>query len=424
MPVQKEFFRHGTSLGVFRGSVVKRFDDTNVYRVVYTDGDREDYTIDELLPLLIVGDDVQNKIKTAHNDLIAVLAEAKKTDRNEYLYRSSLLRKAQTDKTWFGLTLTDRRKLSCSLMNFCVFRHPVGGCTCDNGVSPWLKATPAKPCIFRHDPAVCKCNQIAIKLSQDECSYAAYLLQKREWRVQGKHSLRKKSPGPPLMVSEYASFEFGLGFFVNADSLTEINRVRAAAGSQYYSEPASDHRLVKKKPLAYYEHSDSITVHCMMPGEDKDGWWSLDKILRQAEDVEDVLRVLAPPRLYQYIPFYDNSATHNKRETLTLSTSNLLAKWGGKKPGLRDSTLVDGCVGPNAATLWCIPGKGSGEWRDGPKWLQEEVPGAVLKTFTLAVGDVDYGRFCADDPPPFYDLKAQRYDRPMTATEKNAERSR
>ena len=308
-------------------------------------------------------------------------------------------------------------------MNFCIFKHAIGECRCDEGVSPWERATAAKPCVFRHEPNVCKCDQIAIKLSQDECSYAAYLLQKRSWRVQGKQELRKKAPGPPLMISDYGSFEWGLGIKVSSKTLADINRLRAE-GPSHYDEPTEDGKLVKKRPLCYYEESDSITVHVMMPGQDKDGWWTLAKLLHQAEDLRDVLRVIAPPRIFQYIPFYDNSSIHNKRETLTLSTSKMGAKWGGKKPGLRDSKLVSGCIGPQPATMWFLPGKGVGEWADGPKWVSEGTPGAVSRECRLKVGDVDHGRFQPDDPPPFYELNAPRLDREMTREEKVVERSK
>ena len=132
------------------------------------------------------------------------------------------------------------------------------------------RATPEKTCVFRHDPDVCKCNQIAIKFSQDECSYAAYILSKREWRVGGKHILRKKQDGPPLMVSDYASFEFALGIKPTADQLAEVNRLRAA-GPAHYSEKSEDGKFVKKCPLQYYPEADSITVHMIQPGENKDG---------------------------------------------------------------------------------------------------------------------------------------------------------
>lgn len=148
------------------------------------------------------------------------------------------------------------------------------------------------------------------------------------------------------------------------------------------------------------------------------GWWSIDKILHQAEDVVDVLRVVAPPRIYQYIPYYDNSATHNKRGDMTLATSRMNAKWGGKQLGLRDSKLIEGCVGSNPAIMWYLPGQGDD---GGPKWVPEGTAGAVSRDCTLRTGDIDYGHFLIDDPPPFYDLGARKRDRSMTSHEKSVE---
>ena len=135
----------------------------------------------------------------------------------------------------------------------------------------------------------------------------------------------------------------------------------------------------------------------------------------------DVLRVVAPSRIYQYVPYYDNSATHNKRGDMTLATSRLNAKWGGKQLGLRDSTLVEGCVGSNPAIMWYLPGKGDD---GGPKWVPEGTAGAVSRDCTLRTGDIDHGCFLIDDPPPFYDLGAEKHDRLMTAHEKAVEIAR
>ena len=147
-------------------------------------------------------------------------------------------------------------------------------------------------------------------------------------------------------------------------------------------------------------------------------------MLHQAEDVLDVLRVVAPPWLFQYIPFYDNSSIHNKRDDLTLSASKTNSKWGGKKVGLRSSRIIPGCIGPNRAVMWCKPGQGTGEWQGGAKWVPEGTEGAVEVDITLKVGDTDYGLFQEDDPPPFYDLNARRHDRPMTFREIHKERTR
>lgn len=418
--VAKEFYRNNRSLGIFFGRVGKRFDDTNIYRVNYNDGDKEDYNIAELLPLLQTDDYTRAQIRCAHDDLVSVLDRSKgNKEENKYFFRKKLLIKAKTNPQWFGSSLQERRRLSVSLFNFCVFKHPVGRCQCDLGVDPWARSTEEKPCVFQHAPAVCKCNQRAIKFSQDECCYAAYILSKRAWSIGGQRRLPKKQDGPPFMVSDYASFEFALGIKVTTAQLAEINRLRSD-GDGYYSETNANGGKVSKKPLAYFPESDSITVHVMQPGADKDGWWSIDKILHQAEDVVDVLRVVAPPRIFQYIPYYDNSATHNKRSDMTLTTGRLNAKWGGKQVGLRDSKLIDGCVGTNDAIMWYLPGHEHGDCT----WVTEGTTGAIAHNFTLKTGDIDYGRFQIDDPPPFYELSAEKHDRAMTHKEKAVELAR
>lgn len=274
MTVRKEFFNGAVSLGFFDGTVQKRFDDTNIYRIEYSDGDVEDYTIDELLQLLQCTDGQRREIEQCHADLVEVLEESKADFPREYLFRNKLLSKYKTipGAKWFGPSLRARRQLSVSLMNFCIFNHTVDECECDKGVDPWARATRAKPCVFRHDPSMCKCHLSAIKMSQDECSYAAYMLQKREWRVQGQHKLQKKSPGPPLMISMYASFEFGPGFKISADTLAQVNRLRV---NEKYME-VQDGKLIPKKALFYYPESDDITVAVMQPGENKDGTCVID----------------------------------------------------------------------------------------------------------------------------------------------------
>ena len=72
------------------------------------------------------------------------------------------------------------------------------------------------------------------------------------------------------MVSEYASFEFGHGIKVSGKTLAEINRLRAM-GPTHYDVETEDGKRVEKRLLQYYDQSDSITVHVICPGENKDG---------------------------------------------------------------------------------------------------------------------------------------------------------
>ena len=114
--VRKEFFINNTSLGWFSGNVTTRFDDTNLYRVLYDDGDKEDYDINELLSLLQINDDLRAQIQTANVDLVSVLQKAKHNkEADKYFPREKLCVKARNSPRWFGATLKNRRKLSVSL---------------------------------------------------------------------------------------------------------------------------------------------------------------------------------------------------------------------------------------------------------------------------------------------------------------------
>ena len=86
--------------------------------------------------------------------------------------------------------------------------------------------------------------------------------------------------------------------------------------------------------------------------------------------------------------------------------------------GLRDSKLIDGCVGHNKAIMWYLSGQGKD---GGPKWVSEGTAGSISREFTLKTGDTDDGRFRMNDPPPFYDLSVKKNDRLMTAKEKAVE---
>lgn len=71
--------------------------------------------------------------------------------------------------------------------------------------------------------------------------------------------------------------------------------------------------------------------------------------------------------------------------------------------------------------MWYLPGRGADE---GPRWVKAGTRGAQELDCQLKVGQTDYGFFQPQDPPPFYDLKAEKDDRPMKAREITAERAR
>ena len=99
--------------------------------------------------------------------------------------------------------------------------------------------------------------------------------------------------------------------------------------------------------------------------------------------------------------------------------TNINLSWGGKQPKLRDSTVLPGGLGEFTvpAKMYYIPRKGTGEWVRGPKWVKERCRGAREKNMALKPGQRITNVFGPNDPPPWYDLNAQRYPRARTDDE-------
>ena len=112
-------------------------------------------------------------LEKALADVSKLVVERKKDpeERNEFLFTFS-----DRPDNFFGATLKERQRVCCSIHNCCVFSHTVEQCRCDEGVSPWAKATERSPCIFHHDVDCCKCDRIAMTVGQDESVFHAYLL--------------------------------------------------------------------------------------------------------------------------------------------------------------------------------------------------------------------------------------------------------
>ena len=64
-----------------------------------------------------------------------------------------------------------------------------------------------------------------------------------------------------------------------------------------------------------------------------------------------------------------------------------------------------------------IPGKGTGEWKKGPKWVDKPCAGSRVKYMGLKPGQRISNVFGPNDPPPWYDLDAQRFPRARNGDE-------
>ena len=185
-----------------------------------------------------------------------------------------------------------------------------------------------------------------------------------------------------------------------------------------------------------------VACRTMMIGANKDGWWDEVKLMHQSEDLLDFLEAWDTDKEYQFVGHFDQSVAHNKKNADALVclffhfyihehtrshthththapqvATNIGMSWGGKQAKLRESTVLPDSLGDSKPKMYFIPGKGRGEWKDGPKWVDGPCRGAVEKDMSYTSGDKISHVFGENDPPPWYDLNAPRFARPRTAEE-------
>ena len=110
------------------------------------------------------------------------------------------------------------------------------------------------------------------------------------------------------------------------------------------------------------------------------------------------------------------SSRHAKKQDGGLAVLQMNAKYGGKKvKGMRDTEMVEGCLGEGEAKLWKVLGRDGGVLG----WFVSTVAGAEHGNGTvveveckLKLGDTQHMELSsnADFPPPFYVLDAARDD--------------
>ena len=74
--------------------------------------------------------------------------------------------------------------------------------------------------------------------------------------------------------------------------------------------------------------------------------------------------------------------------------------------------------------MYYIPKKGRGEWKNGPKWVKSRCRGARERDMSLKPGQAISNVFGPNDPPPWYNLDAPRFDRARTDEENTQETNR
>ena len=126
-------------------------------------------------------------------------------------------------------------------------------------------------------------------------------------------------------------------------------------------------------------------IRTMMIGVHRDGWWDEVKLMRQCEDLLDMLEewdryvsVIYHHHLaffkhthththtsrhdkYQFVGHFDQSVQHNKKGSDGLMASRVNSKWGGTQAKIRDFKIGAGDLGPHVPVMY----------RKGQKWVKK-----------------------------------------------------
>ena len=276
----------------------------NYFLIVYDDGDKETMTPTELWPF--VNDTAQKEILQKHlGQYDLVLSEAKADETNEYVL--DIQDAQEFPPSFFGADARARRKLCWETHNLCIFHHQLDECKCHEGVQVYRKASAEWRCLFEHDPHVCKCDREARTWSQDEACYHAYILGSKVWLMNNKVPLDKKSTGPGANVSAACNEVMGEGFKPGAAVIRRVNELRR--GNFYRTVPDTKARVLPE--------DDNPFMRLMMIGAKKDGWWGLNDLLMQSEDVQDCLKFMGEDK-YQHIIWFDQSVAHHRKSDQAL----------------------------------------------------------------------------------------------------------
>jgi hypothetical protein len=118
----------------------------------------------------------------------------------------------------------------------------------------------------------------------------------------------------------------------------------------------------------------------------------------------------------QLVFLFDWSSGHAKKQDGGLAVLQMNSKYGGKKgAGMRDTEMVEGCLGDGEAKLWKVL-SAAGDiigWFASAAEAEAHGSGTVIEVdCKLKIGDTQHMEFSsdADCPPPFYAPRAARDD--------------
>ena len=148
-----------------------------------------------------------------------------------------------------------------------------------------------------------------------------------------------KDEGSGIMISGFTCHELGFVFDVSPDILAIVNAMRM--NKKYSDEEAacSIYGNTTKKEL-----TSSPFVQELEYGQNKEGYWTYDRMILQLEDCVDVLKVLFPD--FDFIILFDHSNGHDRLQTDGLSITKINVGYGRTQPKMKPSKVPTSSFGP------------------------------------------------------------------------------
>ena len=137
-------------------------------------------------------------------------------------------------------------------------------------------------------------------------------------------------------------------------------------------------------------------------------------MVEQVAGVMDMMGFLHPD--LQLVLLFNWSSGHVKKQDGELAVLQMNAKYGGKNgKGMRDTEMVEGCLGEGEAQLWKVLDSDGGVlgWFTSAAAVAEHGSSTVVEVdCELKLGDTQHMEFSSDTdfPPSFYALNAARDD--------------
>jgi hypothetical protein len=84
-------------------------------------------------------------------------------------------------------------------------------------------------------------------------------------------------------------------------------------------------------------------------GAEKEGFWNYMHMALMTEDLVDCLQVIYPN--HDFLLFFNQSSSHCQKRVDGLNVVGMNADWGGARKIMRDTEIIEGCLGPYPSTL-------------------------------------------------------------------------